>query len=593
VRTFWRCLAEHRDLGWLWAPLLLLSVLLPFIILLMPLVERQLVDQVILSGRLDLLIPTLVAYGALWLVSSACHIVGAVLRTALSEQLMVHLRERLFGQCVRLSHAFARQEHSGRTIALFVNDVPSVAAGFSSATIATLSGAVSVVVGALLMLSLNWQLAVVAGVTPPVVAATAAIVSRPLRPAARRAQEKAAELNERLQENLGGLREIVAFGQEHPSTVGLVTILRDLVRLRMRVAFMETTIGTGQGLLSLAVTLAILGYGGYLVIQGDTTLGTLIAMQSLFGYVFQPAMQIAGTISGIQKSLGAADRIYDFLDREPVVRERVGAQAPREVNGAITFDHVTFAYEPGRTVLDNVTLTADAGEVIAIVGPSGAGKTTLISLIARLYDPTDGVVLLDGRDLRDLTLSGLRKQIGFVFQDTFLFAATIRENIAIGRDRATEEEIITAARAANAWEFIERLPNGLDTFTGERGVKLSEGQKQRLAIARALLRDPRILILDEPTSALDARSEHLLRSALEVLMRGRTSFVIAHRLTTVQSADRIVVLDRGRIVEHGSHSDLLRNDGLYRELLQLQLGHDVDQVENRPDRAASVAKPKI
>jgi ABC-type multidrug transport system fused ATPase/permease subunit len=572
VRIFRRCLADHRHLWWLWGPLLFVSGLLPLIVLMMPLVERRLIDEVIVPGRLELLWPTLAIYGLLWLISSACQVIGAVLRTAVGEQALVHLRSRLFEQCTRLSLAFSRQEHSGRTMALFVNDAPSIAGIFSSATIVVLSSAISVIAGALLMLSLNWQLAVVAGATPPLVALTAAFVTRPLRPASRRAQDKAAELNERLQENLSGLREILAFGQEGLRTSGLVTTLRELAALRMRVAFMETTIGTGQSLLSLAVTLAILGFGGYLVIQGSTTLGTLVAMRSLFGYVFQPAMQIAGTIANIQKSLGAADRLYGFLDQNPEVVERVGAESPCEPAGAVVFDRVSFAYQPDRPVLKDVSLTANAGEVIALVGPSGVGKTTLVSLIARFSDPTDGAILLDGTDLRRLSLRGLREQIGFVFQDTFLFAATIRENIAFGRAGASEDQITAALRAANAWEFIEQMPDGLDTFIGERGIRLSEGQKQRLAIARALLRDPRILILDEPTSSLDARSEHLLQAALDVLMRGRTTFVIAHRLATVRRADRIIVLDQGRVVEQGSHSDLMRSGGLYRDLFQLQFG---------------------
>ena len=339
----------------------------------------------------------------------------------------------------------------------------------------------------------------------------------------------------------------------------------------MRLTFIETTLGAGGTILTLAINLAILGFGGYLVIQGGTSLGTLIAMRTLFGYVFQPAILLSSSVGTIQKSLGAADRIYAFLDEQPVVQERVGARVPRDVGGAITFHDVTFQYEPGRPVLEKISLATHPGEAIAIVGPSGAGKTTLINLLARFYDPTEGVIALDGVDLRELTLAGLRSQIGFVFQDTFLFSSTIRENVAFGRPGATEAEIVAALRAAQAWEFVEQLPGGLDTRVGERGVRFSEGQKQRLAIARALLRDPRILILDEPTSALDARSEHLLQSALDILMRGRTTFVIAHRLGTVQRADRVIVLDRGRIVEEGPHAALLARDGLYRELLQLQL----------------------
>jgi ABC-type multidrug transport system fused ATPase/permease subunit len=322
------------------------------------------------------------------------------------------------------------------------------------------------------------------------------------------------------------------------------------------------------------MTLAIFGYGGYLVVQGQASLGTLVAMQSLLGLLLYPARSVVGLVAGVQKALGSAERIYAFLDEVPRVQERPITRALHsgEVRGTITFDRVGFAYEAGQPILHNVSLTTRPGETVALVGPSGAGKTTLVSLIARFYDPTEGRVLLDGKDLRDLPLAGLRDQISIVFQDTFLFAASIRENIAFGREGASESEILAAARAANAWEFIEPLPEGLETQVGERGVRLSEGQKQRLAIARALLRDPRILILDEPTSALDARSEHLLQTALDNLMRGRTTFVIAHRLATVQQADQIVVLEHGRVVEQGTHTELLQRGGLYHELFELQFG---------------------
>ena len=242
------------------------------------------------------------------------------------------------------------------------------------------------------------------------------------------------------------------------------------------------------------------------------------------------------------------------------------------MHGEVTFEGVSFAYAADRPVLEGISFTAHRRQVTALVGPSGAGKSTLVGLIARFYDPTSGRILLDGVNVRDLPLADLRAQIGMVFQDTFLFASTIRENVAIGRVDATEAEIIEALRAANAWEFVDQLPKRLDTEVGERGVQLSEGQRQRIAIARALLRNPRILILDEPTSALDARAEHLLQSALDHLMRGRTTFVIAHRLATVRRADQILVIDDRRVVECGRHEDLIRRQGLYRELFELQFG---------------------
>jgi ABC-type multidrug transport system fused ATPase/permease subunit len=572
LRTFWRSLLDYRALWRAWLGLLVLSVLLPPIAVAVPLVERELIDGVILRQRLDLLAPTLALYAGLFLASFGLQVVGGPLRSYVGERLLLHLRRRLFAHCEGLSIAFARREHTGRTMALFVNDAP-IASGLASGTVlGVLSSVLTLALGVTVMLSLSWQLALAAGILPPLVIATAGYITRPLRPAARRAQEKAAELNERLQESLSGMREIVAFGRERSQEQRLGTTLNELLRLRMRLALIDTAIGTGQGLFGLSITLVIVGYGGYLVVQGQTTLGTLIAMRTLFSYVVGPAGQLFGLVSNVQKSLASADRVYAFLDERPRVEERPQASQPRHLSGSVRFEDVSFAYHANEPVLKDISFEATEGDVIALVGPSGAGKSTLVSLLARFYDPTSGRVVVGGVDVRDVTLAALRRQIGMVFQDTFLFATTIRENIAFGREGASEEEIAAAARAAHAWEFIERLPRGLDTQVGERGVQFSEGQKQRLAIARALLRDPRILILDEPTSALDARSEHVLQSALENLMRGRTTFVIAHRLATVQRADWILAIEDGRVVEQGTHAELLQNGGLYAELFRLQFG---------------------
>jgi ABC-type multidrug transport system fused ATPase/permease subunit len=453
-----------------------------------------------------------------------------------------------------------------------MSDVPNLTGLFSTVILGGLSGVIALVAGGVVMFRLDPHLALAAAAGPPFVAAAAAIITRPLRPASRRVQVKVAELTERLQENLTGLREIVAFAREHRQELRFAATMRELLRLRMRLAALDLTIGSGAGLVSLAVTLTILVYGAYLTIGGQTTLGTVLAMRSLFGLLFQPAGQLVGLVASAQKSLASAERIYAFLDEEPGVEDDPAAIDPGAVAGEVTFEGVGFAYHPGQPVLREVSFTARPGELIALVGPSGAGKSTLVSLIARFYDPDAGRILLDGVDLRDLRLAGVRERIGIVFQDTFLFSATIRENLAFGREGASEAEIVAAARGANAWEFIARLPEGLDTAVGERGARFSEGQKQRLAIARALLRDPRILILDEPTAALDARSEYLLNEALRNLMRGRTTFVIAHRLATAQRADRIIVLSDGGIVEQGTHAELLARGGLYRELCDLQFG---------------------
>ena len=556
----------------IWVPLVFWATLTPPFILALPLVEKRLIDSVLLPRNFDLLPQTIALYAGLWLVSTFGQVAGTPLRIYFGEQLTLRLRRRLFAQCTALSLTFSHREHSGRTMGLFVNDVPSLGGIFSTTLVSWTSSLVSLVLAVVVMFNLSWQLAVVGGLAPPLVAGLASLVTRPIRPAARRAQAKAGELNERIQENLAGLREVVAFGLEHAQGLRFATTLAELLRLRMRVTYMDTALQAGQNLFTLVMEICLLGYGGYLVVRGQTTLGTLVAMRGLLHSVFYPASQLAGMFGGLQKALGAADRIYGFLDEEPDVRDRDDAHPPEGVVGAVAFQHVNFGYQMDRPVLRNISFTANPGDIVALVGPSGAGKSTLVSLIARFYDPTDGRVLLDGTDIRDLSLAGLRSQIGIVFQDTFLFATTIRENISVACTDASEASIVAAARAANAWEFIERLPKGLDTEVGERGVQLSEGQKQRVAIARALLRDPRILILDEPTSALDARSERLLQTAFENLMRGRTTFVIAHRLATVQRATDILVIDDGRILEHGSHAELMRKGGLYRELFDLQFG---------------------
>jgi ABC-type multidrug transport system fused ATPase/permease subunit len=559
--------------------------MLPIVGVAMPLLEKRLIDDVLLGGRRDQLLVILGLYGGVWLAGMFLNIAAGLLRVYFTERLSLNFRQRLFAHCEALSIEFSRRQHSGQTMSLFASDVPTMT-NLLGATVLGLVGTIVVLtVGIIVMLSLNWQLALVAGFVPLIIGLTATVITRPLRPAARRAQDKLAEVNEQLHESLAGMREVVAFGQEQQQQARYTTRLNELLSLRLRIGVIDAGLQSGQNLLMMSVSLVILGYGGYLVMEGQTTLGTLIAMRSLFMRVLSPAEQLASLVGGTQKLLASADRVYAFLDERPRVQERAGARAPLAVAGTIGFENVSFGYYGDRPVLRDVSFTAGAGELVALVGPSGAGKSTLVSLIARFHDPDVGRVLLDGVDLRDLTLAGLRRQIGMVFQDTFLFAGTIGENIAFGDDTATHQEIVAAAHASHAWEFIEQMPEGLATRVGERGVRLSEGQKQRIAIARALLRDPRILILDEPTSALDARSEHLLQAALDNLMHGRTTFVIAHRLATVQRADRILVLDGGEIVEQGTSIELLACDGLYRSLYDLQFG--------RPDvtREAIGAEP--
>jgi len=319
--------------------------------------------------------------------------------------------------------------------------------------------------------------------------------------------------------------------------------------------------------------LLILALGGYLVILGNTTVGVLVAFQAYIWRVFDPILQIAGSISGTQRGLAAMDRVIELLDKAPEQPDVPGAlPAPRQVT-EIAFDHVSFAYRPALPVIIDVSLTVKGGSVVALVGPSGAGKTTLTDLVARFHDPTSGAIRLNGVDLRRIQLKSYRSLIGVVSQDVFLFDGTVADNIAYGDPRASPEEIADAARRANAHEFIARLPDGYASVIGERGVKLSGGQRQRLSIARALLADPQILIMDEATSSLDTESEQLIQKSLRELLAERTTFVIAHRLSTVMDADKIVVLEHGRAVEVGTHEDLMRLRGAYHAMVERQSPH--------------------
>ena len=330
----------------------------------------------------------------------------------------------------------------------------------------------------------------------------------------------------------------------------------------------STTIGPLMFFLLFSSSVIVLWYGGHLVIAGELSIGQLFAFILYMSIVAAPVGGLAGEWTRLQQAFGAADRVFDVLDRVSEVGDAPGAVDAPRLGGRITFDLVRFRYGTGPVVLDGVTVDLAPGSVVALVGPSGAGKTTFVNLIGRFYDPVEGRVLADGTDIRAYTVRSVREQIAVVPQEPILFGASVRENIAYGRLDASEADIVAAAEAANATEFVRRLPEGFETLVGERGVKLSVGQRQRIAIARALLRDARLLLLDEATSSLDNESEFLVQQALDRLMRGRTTIVIAHRLTTVERADRILVLDRGRVVEDGAHADLIALGGLYQRLYE-------------------------
>jgi ATP-binding cassette subfamily B protein/subfamily B ATP-binding cassette protein MsbA len=393
--------------------------------------------------------------------------------------------------------------------------------------------------------------------------------SKKVRPAFRKRQEELGELNAILQDNISGIREIKAFTREHTEAHRIRSRINNYKDSLLRALRLMATFQPLVEFSSSFGTILLIYFGGRLALNQTLSLEDLVAFFLYLELFYRPVRMLSMAWEHIQEALSGAERVAELLEEEPEVTESANpVSLPKPVRGEITFDSVSFEYVDETPVLRDVSLTIPEGNLAAFVGPTGVGKTTIASLIPRFYDPVEGRVLLDGVDLRNVSLRELRSQISIVLQDVFLFHGTVRENIAFGRVGAGEEEILTASAVANADEFIQELPEGYDTLVGERGVKLSGGQKQRLSIARAVLADKPILILDEATSSVDARTESLIQEALYRLMHGRTTVVIAHRLSTIREADSIYVLKEGRVVEAGGHTDLIESDGEYRRLYE-------------------------
>ena len=404
----------------------------------------------------------------------------------------------------------------------------------------------------------------------PVVLGIINIFGKRLRIAGHDVQGRIADITSLLQETISGARVVRSFAREGYEVQRFERENQRNFRAVMRATKLTSLLSPLVEFSAAIAVTVILWYGGYSVVTGAITAGSLIAFLIYAINLSNPVKRLSQVYGNIQKAMAAGDRVFAILDTKPEVVEKTNAIVLPEVDGRVRFDHVSFSYDGEKKALDDFSLDVPAGRVVAIVGPSGAGKTTIANLLPRFYDATEGAITVDGIDVRDVTFQSLREQIGVVPQETMLFNATIKDNILYGRLDGTDEEVYAAAKAANALEFIERLPEGMDTLVGERGSSLSGGQRQRIAIARAILKNPKILILDEATSALDTESEKLVQEALERLMQGRTAFVIAHRLSTIKNADQIVVLREGKLVESGTHDELVAAGGLYQHLYSVQ-----------------------
>jgi subfamily B ATP-binding cassette protein MsbA len=541
----------------------------------LPLLARDLFNRAFeargaLPRMEDLSRITLLLVG-IFLVQSLFNFLRVYLLGLVGEGVVADLRKRLYGHLLDLPVPFFDARKTGEITSRLTADVATVQAAVSQGLAQLVSQSVTLLGASVVLLVLNVRLTLVMlAVIPPVIVA-GALFGRRLRRISTRFQDRVAEANADAEEALSGIRVVKSFTAEELERERYARAIDDSFKLGRSRAVARALFVPSIILALFTGVAVVLWYGGRQVLLGALAPGDLVAFLMLMLFVAGSVGTFTGLYSQLQEAIGASRRIFELFDvtGEPAAGDR--SLDGRRARGRVEFQGVSFGYgDRGGLVLERIDLTAEPGQTIALVGPSGAGKSTLVSLLPRFYEPVAGRIAIDGRDLREMQLPELRSLLAMVPQETHLFSGTVAENIRYGRPGASEDETVEAARAANAHDFVSAFPDGYEMVVGERGVKLSGGQRQRLAIARALLRDPRILILDEATSSLDSESEALVQAALERLMSGRTTFVIAHRLATVLSADRIVVLDRGRIVGQGTHSSLLAQGGLYRELYRRQ-----------------------
>lgn len=569
-RLFARFREEIKPLRRLVALCMFLSVVQSVFVFLPPLILGDIVNRLQRGQSINTLLYLgyIVGFAT---VQGLLQYAQSISMASLGQKFLLQIREKMLGHMQSLPMAYFEKNQIGKLVSNIINDAGTVQ-GLITANLPTMVGDfVQLCLVSIILVSINWQMAALSFCIAPLYIFNFRRFWKPLTDTSDDIRVKRDSMYGQMQEKLSGVQTVKSFGQERWEARTFMANTRELMGLNVRQGALGGGLWTiADGLCGVATGL-ILWWGGRLALEGKMGAGTLVMfLLYAVGYVYGPIVRFLIVLDPIARAQAALARIFRTLDQPNKVVDRPGALPIPQIRGEVRFENVWFEYEPGQPVLKGINLVVEPGEMIALVGFSGSGKTTMASLLLRHYDPTSGSIKIDGQDLRDGQLLSYRRQVGVVAQESILFNTTIRENIRYGRLTATDEEVESAAQAAAIHESILAFPDGYDTKIGEDGIKLSVGEKQRIAIARALIADPRILILDEATSSLDSQTETLLQTALDNLMAGRTSFVVAHRLSTIVSADKIIVLEKGQVTEMGRHAELLEVDGLYARLYREQ-----------------------
>ena len=579
-----------RLLSYLWPywKLLLVSVVFMIVVslsnLVVPWIIKDVIDKVLESKDLRMLYIIIVAIMGTFFIRALTTFGHRYLMGYIGQAVIMDLRNALYHHLQKLSIAYYDRRRTGDIMSNLTNDISALQTAIVDNFIQMVQEGAIFIGSFASMIYLQWKLTILCLVIVPLVSLTIKFFGKKLHTSGRSVQERLADVTSMLQETIQGVRIVRSFNRGDFEEGRFREINKSSFKATVRAIRQQSQMTPLVEFLSAIAVCAIIWYGGVSVIDGVMTTGELIAFLIYAINLANPTRRLAESFGNIQKSLAAADRVFAILDEKPEVQDRPGAKPLVVTEGRVEARHVQFAYEKDNPVLTDLNFVAEPGQTIAVVGPSGAGKTTIANLLPRFYDVTGGAILIDGVDIRDVTVGSLRGNIGLVPQDTLLFNTTIKDNVLYGRLDASDEDVWAAVRAANAEKFIKGLPRGIETKVGDRGLVLSGGQRQRIAIARAILKDPKILILDEATSALDTESEKIVQDALDKLMVGRTSFVIAHRLSTIKNADQILVLHEGVIAEKGTHDELMAKGGLYHELYTMSAKvAEAEQIEKEAE----------